>query len=326
MTSTPAYDHIVVVVEENHAVGQIIGNPEAPFLNQVAAKGVQLTNYHAITHPSQPNYFALYAGSTFGVADDGNHLEPDPTLASILQASGKSFVGYIESGSPQKHNPWESFPEGVSVERNFSAFPTSDFSRLPNVAFVIPNLDDDEHDGTIGQSDQWLRDNIKSYANWATTHNSLLVITWDEDDGGGATNQIPTMLYGANINPGSDGTLYTHYDLLHTLLDASHLGAPNNAANAPGIGSRDFLPATTLDSSDFNGDHRADVFLHNQNGTAELLQMNGGQTLSASIIGSVGPEWDVQSAADFNGDGRGDILWRAADGKVALWTMNGPQI
>ena len=78
--------------------------------------------------------------------------------------------------------------------------------------------------------------------------------------------------------------------------------------------------------SDLGGDHRADVFLHNQNGTVALWQMNGGQVLSAAIIGSVGTEWDVQSTADFNGDGRGDVLWRATDGKVMVWTMNGPQI
>ena len=65
----PAYDHIVVVVEENHSFGGIIGNPQAPYINSLASGGALLTNYHAITHPSQPNYFALYAGSTFGVAD-----------------------------------------------------------------------------------------------------------------------------------------------------------------------------------------------------------------------------------------------------------------
>jgi hypothetical protein len=78
--------------------------------------------------------------------------------------------------------------------------------------------------------------------------------------------------------------------------------------------------------TDLGGDHRADVFLHNQNGTVALWQMNGAQVQSAAVIGSVGTEWNVQSTADFNGDGRGDVLWRATDGKVMVWTMNGPQI
>src|SRR3954447_16724241 len=117
--STPNFDHVVVVVEENHSSEGIIGNSQAGYINWLAAAGALLTNYHAVTHPSQPNYFALYAGSTFGIQDSGMHNEPDPTLATILQRNGETFIGYAESGSPARHNPWESFPEGFSVERGF---------------------------------------------------------------------------------------------------------------------------------------------------------------------------------------------------------------
>ena len=84
----------------------------------------------------------------------------------------------------------ELFPEGTTVEQSFSAFPTTDFSSLPDVSFVIPNLNDDMHDGTIGEADTWLDNNISAYAQWAVTHNSLLIVTWDENDGS-AGNQIP---------------------------------------------------------------------------------------------------------------------------------------
>src|SRR4029079_9901650 len=80
----PAYDHIVVVVQENHSFNQIIGNAQVPYLNSLASGGALLTNYHAVTHPSQPNYFALYAGSTFGVADSGIYNLPGPTLTTVL--------------------------------------------------------------------------------------------------------------------------------------------------------------------------------------------------------------------------------------------------
>ena len=83
-TYTPAYDHIVVVVEENHSYAEIIGNSQAAYINALATGGALLTNYHAVAHPSQPNYLALYAGSTFGVQDNSDHSEPDPTLGSIL--------------------------------------------------------------------------------------------------------------------------------------------------------------------------------------------------------------------------------------------------
>ena len=107
-----AYSHIVVVVEENHNYDEIIGNTAAaPFLNGLAADGAVLSNYDAITHPSQPNYFALYAGSTFGTTDDNIHSEPDPTLATILQAAGDTFTGYVDqSDSDINHNPWEILP------------------------------------------------------------------------------------------------------------------------------------------------------------------------------------------------------------------------
>jgi hypothetical protein len=235
----PAYDHIVVVVEENHSYDEIIGNSQAPYINSLARSGALLTNYHAVAHPSEPNYFALYAGSTFGVADDGIHNEPGPTLASILTASGRSFVGYVESGSPGKHNPWESFPEGFSVEQNVSNFP-GDFSRLPTISFVVPNLADDMHDGTIAQGDSWLQLHIDAYAHWAVANNSLLIITFDEDDFGSA-NRVPTILLGAHIATGVNSTPSNHYDLLHTILQASGLPAPNNAANAAGLDSAIFL-------------------------------------------------------------------------------------
>src|SRR3954452_22212513 len=133
----PAYDHIVVVVEENHSFGEIIGNPQAPYINSLASGGALLTNYHAVTHPSEPNYFALYAGSTFGVADDANYAEPDPTLATVLQTAGKTFTGFVETGppaSPRKHNPWESFAEGTAVEKSFTTQFPRDFSQLPDVS------------------------------------------------------------------------------------------------------------------------------------------------------------------------------------------------
>ena len=51
-SGVPAYDHIVVVMEENHDYNQIIGNGAAPYINSLAAGGALLTNYDAITHPS----------------------------------------------------------------------------------------------------------------------------------------------------------------------------------------------------------------------------------------------------------------------------------
>jgi hypothetical protein len=231
--TVPGYSHIVVVVEENHGYHQIIGNSNAPYIESLVDGGELLTNYHAISHPSEPNYFAMYAGSTFGVTNDNLHHEPDPTLATILQGAGKSFIGYVEEvNSDMNHSPWEYFPEGKTVERSFITFPTTDFSSLPTVSFVIPNPYHDMHSASISSGDDWLRDNLNSYARWAKSHNSLLVVTWDEN-AGAAGNDVATILYGAHIAPGStNGTHYDHYDLLSTLLAASDLTGPRHAASA----------------------------------------------------------------------------------------------
>ncbi len=63
----PAYSHIVVVVEENENYDDIAGNPDAPYINSLMTGGANLTNFDALTHPSEPNYFALYAGSASSV-------------------------------------------------------------------------------------------------------------------------------------------------------------------------------------------------------------------------------------------------------------------
>ena len=91
--------------------------------------------------------------------------------------------------------PWTNFPNlPASINKTFRAFP-SNYADLPDVSFVIPNMIHDMHDGTIGQADSWLRSRLGGYATWARTHNSVLVLTWDEDDFG-VRNQIPTVIVG----------------------------------------------------------------------------------------------------------------------------------
>ena len=119
----PAFARVVVVVGEHHAAGSIIGNRAAPFINALAAGGALMTQSFGVTHPSQPNYLALFAGDTFGVTSNACplNLGAAPNLASGLQAAGYSFGGYAESlpavGSTvcaagsyaRKHVPWVNF-------------------------------------------------------------------------------------------------------------------------------------------------------------------------------------------------------------------------
>ena len=213
----PAPDHVVVVMMENHSFGEIIDPQRAPFIASLAAKGASFANAFAVSHPSEPNYFALFSGSTQDIHSDGIFsFAHAPTLASALEAVKKSFIGYIETGSPRKHNPWESFASARGVERPLADFPT-DFATLPTVSFVIPDLDDDMHDGSVAAGDRWVQAHLGTYAKWAETHNSLLVVTFDEDDYS-ADNRIPTIIYGDHVRPGRYTEHITHYSVLSTLV------------------------------------------------------------------------------------------------------------
>ena len=231
----PRPDHVVLVVLENHTLGEIVDPKSAPFIAGLAEGGALFVNAFAVSHPSQPNYFALFSGSTQGVRDNRPYTFDAPTLAGALGQASKSFIGYIETGSPRQHNPWESFADSRAAERNLSEFP-NDFSRLPTVSFVIPNLDHDMHDGSVRDGDAWLKAHLGAYAQWAKTHNSLLIITFDEDDYS-AANRIPTIFYGAHVNPGRYAGRISHYNVLSTLLAMDALAPFAEAAAAPPIGA-----------------------------------------------------------------------------------------
>ena len=247
------YDHVVIVIEENTDYAQVLGNRvDAPFINELADGGVNFTEFYAITHPSQPNYIQLFSGDNHGVVD--NNRPPGnpwttPNLGAALFAAGRTFRGYSENlpfiGDSEttsvnsagglalyrrKHNPWANWqvPEGTdpiptnqlsfATNARFLDFP-SDYSQLPDVAIVVPNQQNDMHDGTVRMGDDWLRANLGAYAQWAKTHNSLLIVTFDEDNLSGP-NKIPTVFYGAGLTPGTvNATRWTLHNLLRTLED-----------------------------------------------------------------------------------------------------------
>ena len=116
----------------------------------------------------------------------------------------------------------------------FSSFP-SNYSQLPAVSFVIPNLIDDMHDASPPQGDAWLRAHIDPYVQWAKRNDSLFILTWDEADDNTNNNQVATILAGSNVVPGKYATSYTHASLLRTIEDAYGLAPLGNTASAAPI-------------------------------------------------------------------------------------------
>jgi hypothetical protein len=249
----PHFDHIVVVIEENHSYGDIIGSTDAPYINSLAQQGASFTAAYAVTHPSEPNYLALFAGSTFGLSsDDCPQMYTAPNLASALLARGKSFIGYSESMPSagftgctaggnifssdyvRKHNPWVDFTNVPASENQpFTSFP-GDYTQLPTVAFVVPNQGDDMHSGSVAAADSWLQQNLGGYVTWAPLHNSLLIIAWDEDDGS-AANQVPLIFTGAHLHGGRYAETVNHYSVLRTIEALSGVAYTGQAAQATTI-------------------------------------------------------------------------------------------
>jgi phospholipase C len=244
----PRPDHVVVLIEENRGYSQIMDTlNSASYIHALARRGVLFTQSYGVTHPSQPNYLALFSGSTQGVTSNICPLDFDTeNLASSLIDHGLSFASYSESipkagdGSctsgdyRRKHNPvtnWAKLPSSVNLR--FDDFP-KDFSKLPVVSFVIPNQQNDMHDGSFNDADTWLKTRIQPYVDWAFKHNSLLILTWDEDSGREG-NHIVTILAGPMVKAGSSDQRIDHYNVLRTLLDFYGLPAINASRNAEPI-------------------------------------------------------------------------------------------
>ena len=257
----PAFDHIVVVIGENTSASSVFGSSNAPYINALAAGGAKFTNSYALSHPSQPNYIQFYSGNNQGITND-NTITTKFTTANLgkeLINAGKTYttfseglpsVGYDGSSSglyARKHNPAANWMGNgtnqipTTTNQPFTAFPTN-FSNLPSVSFVVPNLCSDGHDvcspvnNSVLQYDKWVQTNLNAYKNWAVANNSLLIVTYDEDDFT-TTNKIATVFYGAHVLQGVYAQTINHYNVLRTIEDAFRLTThAGSAATSTQIG------------------------------------------------------------------------------------------
>ena len=249
----PRPDRVVVVIEENRGYAQVMHMRNSnSYIHALARRGMLFAQSYGITHPSQPNYLALFSGSTQGMTNNAcpNSFSSD-NLASRLLDAGLSFASFSESLPAvgdlscmsgtyrRKHNPlanWQGATLPAGLNRRFSDFP-ADFAALPTVSFVIPDQDHDMHDGSFEAADGWLKTHIAPYVDWAMKHNGLLILTWDEDDGRGG-NRIATILVGPMVKRGESDQRIDHYAVLRTLLDfyaLPALGASRDAVPIEGI-------------------------------------------------------------------------------------------
>jgi len=173
----PAFNHVVVVVMENKARSQVLGNRDAPAFNAFARQGAILSAYRGVTHPSLPNYLALVSGSTHGIRSDCTSCTvAGRNLADTLEARKLSWKAYAE-GLPRagwtgashgryakKHVPFLYFRDVLSKPARLRRIvPLAQLGRdraagrLPNFSLVVPDLCHDMHDCSVATGDGWLK-------------------------------------------------------------------------------------------------------------------------------------------------------------------------
>jgi phosphatidylinositol-3-phosphatase len=241
---------VIVIMFENKNERPILDQTKAPYIDSLIADGALATDYQALLHPSQPNYIALFSGSTQGITDNRPHDIAAPTIADQLVAAGGSwkvfaenlpaggcFTGETSSGGPdgagtyaRKHVPAISFTSiSGSREQCANIRPLRDFR--PDAAdfiWVVPNLCHDMHDCSVADGDAWLASfapKILASPAFRPGGKGVLYVTFDENDGTMANNEVVTFAVSPLIKPGTrTGVAHTHYSLLRTI--ESGLGLP----------------------------------------------------------------------------------------------------
>ncbi len=267
MGQPTAYSHIFVIVMENVGYDSVIGSGNAPYINEtLLPQSALYANSFAVTHPSLPNYLALFAGSTFSVTNDDcidssppNGPFDAPNLYSALQSVGKTALAYMEDlpydGYPgcesglyvQRHNPFMFFNAGTTNDAPYAASvvyngPYSSTATWPELTFISPNLANDMHDGAtiaarVSNGDTWLSQHLPPLISYAREQNGLIILTMDEDIFG-ESQHIPTILVGDRIPGGQIITQsITHYNVTKTITD--NFGAP---AIGNSVGLADLVP------------------------------------------------------------------------------------
>jgi hypothetical protein len=251
LACTPARPatNVFVIVMENKSPDQALSGP---YTASLAARYGLAANYHAITHPSVPNYLAMTSGQTWSVEDDSYHVLPPQDLGHQLTAGGVPWRAYMEGLGPAGcldsplpydpgHNPFAfyggSCPENVVPLSALSGDLAQSSQRL---YWITPDRCHDTHDCPVATGDAWLQQTIPVIMeSKAWKAGGVLFLTCDEDDGS-AGNRVLMVVVTADAVHRVSNVDYDHYSLLATIEDLMGVGRLGKAAGARAMG--DLLP------------------------------------------------------------------------------------
>jgi hypothetical protein len=257
--------HVIVIVEENHSLKQVLDSPDAPTFTGLARQGALLRYFYAIRHNSLPNYIALLGGDTLGITDDCEthscHIASNvSSLPDQLDAAHLTWRGYMQ-GLPascttrrkagkyvERHDPFmffDSIRTNPSRCRNIVSLAQlgvdAKRGHLPNFALVVPDLNNDAHDGPLSAADTELArlfGTIRHSSAWQ--QNTVLVVTFDEGGDGDAQGccgstrgggHILTFVIGPHVPASVDRTKYNQYALLRSIEQRFGLPLLRHAAD-----------------------------------------------------------------------------------------------
>lgn len=260
----PTADHVVVVIMENKFYQDVW---TAPYMASLIDSGALFMASYAVTNPSQPNYIAIWSGSTQGVVDDQCPAPGSPfatsNLGAACEAAGIGWKAYSEdlpfpsypgcvSGDSlyvRKHAPWTNFSNlNHQRERRIQDLATDIAAgTFPRLAFVIPNQCNNTHDCPVATGDAWLAANVPALIE-AAGPSGLVIVTWDEDDSNHG-NHILTVFAGGLVRSGAVSYRWIdHYSVLRTICEALGL-APFGTASARSPITDVWVPTAGLDDA-----------------------------------------------------------------------------
>jgi phosphatidylinositol-3-phosphatase len=241
--SPARFGHVFLVVEENHSYSEVIGNSDMPYLNSLESQFGLATQYYANVHPSIGNYFMLTTGKMESLDDAFSGTVADDNIVRELVKAGKSWKCYAENlpsagytGADsypylKHHNPFAYLSDVVGSSQADNLVPFNEFSAdlssgtLPNFSFIVANVLNDAHDGTLAQADDWLKQHIDPLVSSTTFQNDgLLIIVFDESEmsdlshGGG---HVAAVIVSSKAKKGFlSSTLFQHQSTLRLILSS----------------------------------------------------------------------------------------------------------
>lgn len=258
---SPQSGHVVWVMEENSGYSTVVGSGAWPNLNDLIRDGALPTNYYANTHPSIGNYLMLTTGQVLTNNDNSTEVWNVDNIARRMLSSGVPFRiyaegigrGYVGGNTGLyliRHNPFALLSDLAhnSQEAYDHIFPFSQFAAdlangdLPEFSYIVPDVDDDAHNGTPQQADSWLLSHVvnplSNDSSFQPGGDGVLIVDFDEAADSDTTHgggHVSPVFWGPIVKSGyrqTSSTVYQHESMLREMMQLLNLPDPPGAAGS----------------------------------------------------------------------------------------------